>query len=158
LQLEKVVEDDSPADENTDEALVEDVKEEKEGADPSPKMKTVVVEEWAHLNAQPPLWQRWVLRVAQNIQVSNVFNRDPKDISHLEYNLFYQATFKDFKDPLAYHHFSGDADGVAFKGIIYIPAQLYVPFPLCYVRISNLRQVTTTSGTTSKRSPRMMLG
>src|ERR1700719_4694759 len=52
--------------------------------------------------------------------------RDPREIGHHEYKLFYKSTFKHFVDPLAWHHFSGDADGVAFKGIIFVPPELYV--------------------------------
>lgn len=55
----------------------------------------------------------------------NTVCRDPKDVSKEEYRLFYQNTFKDFKDPLAWHHFSGDSDdGVAFKAIVYVPSAL----------------------------------
>jgi heat shock protein beta len=44
---------------DSDEALVEEVPEEKTDPKEAPKKtKTVVVDEWAHLNAQPPLWQR----------------------------------------------------------------------------------------------------
>jgi heat shock protein 90kDa beta len=46
-------------------------------------------------------------------------------ISDDEYKLFYQATFKDFKNPLAWHHFSGDSGtGVSFRAVIYIPSNL----------------------------------
>lgn len=38
-----------------DEAVIEEVVEEKEK---EPKTKTVLVDEWTHLNAQPPLWVR----------------------------------------------------------------------------------------------------
>jgi heat shock protein beta len=94
-------------DKDNDEAVVEEVPEDQEETK-TPKTKTVVVDKWSHLNAAPPLWQR-----------------DPKDVSTHEYRLFYQNTFKDFKDPLAWHHFSGDSDdGVAFKAIVYVPSEL----------------------------------
>jgi HSP90 family molecular chaperone len=51
--------------------------------------------------------------------------RDPKEVDYHEYRLFYQNTFKDFKDPLAWHHFSGASDdGISFKGIVYLPSSL----------------------------------
>ncbi|ETW84044.1 hypothetical protein HETIRDRAFT_381382 [Heterobasidion irregulare TC 32-1] len=88
-----------------DEAVIEEVVEEKEK---EPKTKTVLVDEWTHLNAQPPLWVR-----------------DPKEIEDIEYELFYQATFKDFNKPLAWHHFSGDSgSGVSFRAIVYLPSKL----------------------------------
>lgn len=50
---------------------------------------------------------------------------DPKTVSDEEYELFYQATFKDFEKPLAWHHFSGDSgSGVSFRAIIFIPSRL----------------------------------
>jgi heat shock protein beta len=46
---------------DSDEAIVEDEVEEKKEAEPvPPKMKTVVIDEWAQLNALPPLWMRSV--------------------------------------------------------------------------------------------------
>lgn len=42
-----------------------------------------------------------------------------------EYELFYEATFKDYEKPLAWDHFSGDVGaGASFKAIIYIPSRL----------------------------------
>ncbi|KAF9009082.1 Hsp90 protein-domain-containing protein [Cyathus striatus] len=87
-----------------DEAIVEEViKTEDEAGEPSaPKMKNVTVEEWVRLNAQPPLWTRYD-----------------------EYNLFYNAFFKDFSKPLAWQHFSGDSgSGASFKAIIFLPSSL----------------------------------
>lgn len=48
---------------NEDEAIVEDVSEdEKKDEEPAPKkMKSVLVEEWVQLNANPPLWARFVI-------------------------------------------------------------------------------------------------
>lgn len=94
-----------------DQATIEEVPsdEEKTADEPVlPKMKSVVVDEWTQLNAQPPLW-----------------TRDPKNITDEEYSLFYSAFFKDFSKPLAWHHFSGDSgSGVSFKAILYLPAKL----------------------------------
>jgi heat shock protein beta len=46
-------------------------------------------------------------------------------ITDEEYTLFYQATFKDFTPPLAWHHFSGDSgSGVSFRAIVYVPSKL----------------------------------
>jgi heat shock protein 90kDa beta len=42
-----------------DEAIVEDATDEKkEEEEKKPKMKTITVDEWLQLNAQPPLWTR----------------------------------------------------------------------------------------------------
>ncbi|KAI0921744.1 hypothetical protein AcW1_004366 [Taiwanofungus camphoratus] len=94
-----------------DEAVVEEVKDEKEGeqeVDKTPKMKSVTVDEWIRMNPRPPIWMR-----------------DPKDVTDEEYENFYQATFHDFEKPLAWHHFSGDSgSGVSFKAIVYIPSKL----------------------------------
>ena len=42
---------------DNDEAIVEDVAEESEKP---PKMKSVTIDEWRHLNSQPPLWMRYI--------------------------------------------------------------------------------------------------
>lgn len=113
-------------DKDNDEAVVEEAPEDNEEIK-APKTKTVVVDKWSHLNSAPPLWQRCV---GSAERLENYFNkqlhfRDPKDVPDEEYRLFYQNTFKDFKDPLAWHHFSGDSDdGVAFKAIVYVPSAL----------------------------------
>ncbi|KAF8897518.1 Hsp90 protein-domain-containing protein [Infundibulicybe gibba] len=95
--------------EDEDEAVVEDVSgDEDKKESPPQKMKTINVEEWVQLNAQPPLWMR-----------------DPKNVTDEEYTLFYNAFFKDFSKPLAWHHFSGDSGtGVSFKAILYLPSKL----------------------------------
>ncbi|KIK06721.1 hypothetical protein K443DRAFT_2857 [Laccaria amethystina LaAM-08-1] len=92
-----------------DEAIIEVASKNDEGKESLlPKVKNVTKEEWSRLNAQPPLW-----------------TRDHKNISDEEYHLFYQAFFKDFSNPLAWHHFSGDSgSGVAFKAIIFLPSRL----------------------------------
>ena len=42
-----------------DEAVIEDVAEESQSEEiEAPKLKDVVVEEWVHMNSQPPIWQR----------------------------------------------------------------------------------------------------
>lgn len=92
-----------------DEAVVEDVSEEKEPETKrEPKMKPITVEEWLQLNSQPPIWMR-----------------DPKTVTDEEYESFYQVTFKDYQKPLAWYHFSGDSgSGVSFRSIIYVPSRL----------------------------------
>ncbi|KAI0327766.1 heat shock protein Hsp90 [Cubamyces sp. BRFM 1775] len=100
------VTEDAKADE--DEAVVEEVDDEKEAEKREPKMKPVTVEEWVQLNSQPPIWMR-----------------DPKTVTDEEYENFYQATFKDYQKPLAWYHFSGDSgSGVSFRSIIYVPSRL----------------------------------
>lgn len=51
------------SDKDEDEAVVEDVPtdDEKKTEEVPPKMKSIVVDEWVQLNAQPPLWTRYVL-------------------------------------------------------------------------------------------------
>ena len=91
-------------------ATVEDADDEDDEEDElkPPTTRPVIVDEWVHLNSQPPIWQR-----------------DPKTVTDEEYEAFYSATFKDQEKPLAWHHFSGDSgSGVSFKAIIYIPARL----------------------------------
>ena len=48
------------AEEDVEEAVVEDVVTDKEEKEAPKKMKTVEVEEWLRLNSQPPLWTRCV--------------------------------------------------------------------------------------------------
>ncbi|KAH9951681.1 heat shock protein Hsp90 [Amylocystis lapponica] len=101
-----------------DEVLVEDA-DEPAKAEKEVKTKSVAIDEWIHMNSQPPIWMR-----------------DPKTVTDEEYELFYQATYKDFDKPLAWHHFSGDtASGVSFRAIIYFPSKLeesYWQNPLDY--------------------------
>lgn len=60
------------------------------------------------------------------IQTKCIINpSDPKTVSDEEYELFYQATFKDYEKPLGWAHFSGDSgSGTSFKAILYIPSRL----------------------------------
>ncbi|EIW76098.1 cation-transporting ATPase [Coniophora puteana RWD-64-598 SS2] len=101
---------DEDAEETTKEAVDDEeaaIEEVDESPEP-PKMKTVTVGNWEHLNSQPPLWMR-----------------DPKEVSEEEYNLLYKATFKDLQEPLAHHHFTGDTgSGVSFRALIYVPSKL----------------------------------
>ncbi|KAH9938276.1 Hsp90 protein-domain-containing protein [Fomitopsis serialis] len=104
----ETVAEEKPAEEtpetDEDEAVLEDVTE----SDKTPKTKEVTVEEWIHMNSQPPIWMR-----------------DPKAVTDEEYESFYAATFKDYQKPLAWDHFSGDSgSGVSFKAIIFIPSEL----------------------------------
>ncbi|KDR83758.1 hypothetical protein GALMADRAFT_670355 [Galerina marginata CBS 339.88] len=95
---------------DSDEVIVEEViKEEETNVEPPlQKMMNVTKEQWTQLNKQPPLWAR-----------------DPKNITTDEYNMFYTSFFKDFSQPLAWHHFSGDAgSGVAFKALLFFPSKL----------------------------------
>ncbi|KAH9049729.1 Hsp90 protein-domain-containing protein [Lactarius hengduanensis] len=103
-ETESPVSDEEAAETSEDEAVIEEVTE----SEPKEK-KTTLVDHWAHLNAQPPLW-----------------TRDAKNISSLEYELFYQATWRDFTSkPLAWNHFSGDlGSGVSFRALLYIPGKL----------------------------------
>ncbi|KIK65280.1 hypothetical protein GYMLUDRAFT_38715 [Collybiopsis luxurians FD-317 M1] len=95
------------SDDDDDEAIIEDITEQEQTPVPA-RMKSVVVDEWVHLNGQPPIWQR-----------------DPKQVTDEEYNLFYSAFFKDFTPPMTWTHFSGDSgSGVSFKAIVYLPDKL----------------------------------
>ncbi|KAI6164847.1 cation-transporting ATPase [Pisolithus thermaeus] len=80
------VDNDTPQDDA--EAVVEDTMP----ADAALTAEKVLVGRWEHVNSQPPLW-----------------TRDPKTVSDEEYHLLYQATFKDFRKPLAWSHFTGDS-------------------------------------------------
>ena len=57
---------------------------------------------------------------------------DPKDITEAEYLDFYRATFKDYRKPIGWHHFSGDAAGTSFKGILFLPEKMFVPRSLSW--------------------------
>jgi heat shock protein beta len=49
---------------------------------------------------------------------------DPKEVTDEEYKNFYQATFKEHKDPVLWHHFKGDSGPVSFKALIFVPESL----------------------------------
>ena len=67
--MEEVVEEtkedkpeESEATDDDDDVIVEDVDESKpeEEKKAEIKMKTVIVDEWLHLNSNPPIWVRYV--------------------------------------------------------------------------------------------------
>ncbi|KAJ8482248.1 hypothetical protein ONZ45_g15022 [Pleurotus djamor] len=103
------VEEEPTVAKDEDEAVIEEVSEDKKEEEKPPvKTKTVVVDEWKHLNSQPPIWMR-----------------DPKDVTKEEYTDFYKAFFKEVESPLAWHHFSGDSgSGVSFRAIVFVPGRL----------------------------------
>ncbi|KAF8339008.1 uncharacterized protein EI90DRAFT_3279460, partial [Cantharellus anzutake] len=102
---------DTEDDEDSIEDVVEGTTEPTEEKPLTVPMKNVTTEEWVHLNDQPPLWQR-----------------DPKNVSKTEYDDFFRSTFKDPNDPLAVHHFKGDAGSVSFKALLFIPPNLDTEF------------------------------
>lgn len=56
---EKELDEPTEKDVDEDEAVVEEVGEtEAEGKETEVKMKTVVVDDWTHLNPLPPIWLR----------------------------------------------------------------------------------------------------
>ena len=64
-----------------DQAIIEDVPnaEEKTPEEPAPpRMKSVVVDEWVQLNAQPPLWTRFVLHRLFFLDLLTRFSVIPK--------------------------------------------------------------------------------
>ncbi|KAG6332715.1 hypothetical protein ID866_6376 [Astraeus odoratus] len=98
----------SSAPQDEEEAVVEDEKPTQSAV----KSEKVLVGKWEHVNSQPPLWMR-----------------DPKSVSDKEYQLLYQAAFKDFRKPLGWTHFTGDTgSGVSFRAIIYIPPYIEESF------------------------------
>ncbi|KAI0254742.1 Hsp90 protein-domain-containing protein [Lactifluus subvellereus] len=94
------------ADHAEDEAVIEEV---NDSQTKEVKKKKILVDDWAHLNPAPPLW-----------------TRDSKNITSIEYELFYQSTFRELNvKPLAWNHFSGDVgSGVSFRALLYIPGKL----------------------------------
>jgi len=103
---EPTVVEEGNADHAEDEAVIEEVED-------SPakeiKKKTILVDDWHHVNSRPSLW-----------------TRDPKNISTNEYQMFYKSYFIDFSaDPIAWNHFSGDlGSGVSFRALLYVPGTL----------------------------------
>ncbi|CAH8534421.1 unnamed protein product [Heterobilharzia americana] len=67
--------------------------------------KTVdkVVWDWVRVNANKPIWRR-----------------KPSDVTDKEYNELFHVYSKDYDDPLARIHFTGEGD-VMFNSILYIP-------------------------------------
>lgn len=83
---------------------------------------------------------------------------DPKDVTDEEYKNFFKATFKQYTDPVVWHHFKGDSGPVSFKGLIYIPETLWVPFFLfIMLRISLFISVPTITGNLHKLLPRTLV-
>ncbi|KAH7887755.1 Hsp90 protein-domain-containing protein [Phlebopus sp. FC_14] len=100
------VEEEMPMDE--EKVWKETPEDEEEAVVEEDVKKKVMVGKWEHLNSQPPLWMR-----------------DPKTVSDEEYELLYQATFKDFQKPLAWNHFTADSgSGVSFRALIYVPSRI----------------------------------
>jgi hypothetical protein len=67
-----------------DQAIIEEVPsdEEKTPDEPvPPKMKSVVVDEWVQLNAQPPLWTRFVFCWNRFSCFAYEMFSDPKNIT-----------------------------------------------------------------------------
>lgn len=89
-----------------EEVLIEDTPEKKD-ENSAVQTRNVTIEEWVHLNNQAPLWAR-----------------DPKEVTDEEYKNFYQATFKQQKDPVLWHHFKGDSGPVSFRALIFVPESL----------------------------------
>jgi heat shock protein beta len=121
---EPSISDEENAD-SDDEAVIEEV---EDSSAKEVKMKTILVDEWDHLNARPSLWMRYCplcIPGSLNSQRS-IWNRDAKNISTLEYRLFYQSYFLDFDaDPFAWNHFSGDlGSGISFRALLYVPGIL----------------------------------
>ena len=61
-----------------------------------------------------------------NSNLISELNRDPKNITNNEYDIFYRTYFRDFDNsPLAWNHFSGDlGSGISFRALLYIPGVL----------------------------------
>lgn len=58
------------------------------------------------------------------------YNRDSKNVTKEEYDLFYRANYKESDDPLGVHHFKGDAGSVSFKALLFVPSDLCALFLL----------------------------
>jgi len=54
----------APEETNEDEAVVEEVLEDRDENPLTPKMKKVIIDEWEQLNAQPPIWTRYARLLA----------------------------------------------------------------------------------------------
>lgn len=124
IEDEKDTASEEKSETDEDEAIIEDADDAEKA---EPKTRTVLVDDWVQLNAQPPLWMRYVFKSGFLPPVlHSVVHRDPKNVTSIEYGLFYQATFKDFTaQPLAWHHFSGDlGSSISFRAILYVPGKL----------------------------------
>ncbi|KAH9965878.1 Hsp90 protein-domain-containing protein [Russula dissimulans] len=105
LVAEPTVGEEGNVDHAEDEAVIEEV---EDSPAEEVKKKTILVDDWQHVNSRPSLW-----------------TRDPKNISTHEYQLFYKSYFIDFStDPIAWNHFSGDLGSVSFRALLYVPGTL----------------------------------
>lgn len=87
--------------EDDDEIKIEEEPEKKEDEKPKKIQKTIY--EWEKVNVNKPIWLR-----------------DPKDVQKEEYNAFYTAYFKDYRDPLEHVMFRGEGD-MNFRLLFFIP-------------------------------------
>jgi len=107
---------------STEEEVVDEDAEVKEGEEPKKKKITKKHKEWEQVNTQKAIWLR-----------------SKESVSDEEYTEFYKQLTKDFTDPISSTHFSAEGE-IEFKSILYIPAKApYDMFDNYYQKPSQIK-------------------
>jgi len=106
-EIRKEVEEETPVEEKpADEVEIKD-EGETDQAEKTPEKKTKTVTE-----------QVWEWETINEIKA--IWLREKSQITEEEYNHFYMTISKDYRDPLAYTHFTAEGE-IEFKAVLYIP-------------------------------------
>jgi len=106
----------------TDEEVVDEEAEVKEGEEPKKKKVQKKHWEWEQVNTQKAIWLR---------------SKD--QVTEEEYNEFYKQLTKDFTDPMASTHFNAEGE-IEFKSILYVPSRApYDMFDNYYQKPSQIK-------------------
>eukprot|EP00938_MAST-03A_sp_MAST-3A-sp1_P000704 g704.t1 len=117
-------EEDIDIDDDEEDLLVEDdddvdVDDDEEEA---PRTERVKVWNWSLINNQKAIWVR-----------------NKNDVSEEEYNEFYKALSKDYRDPLTYTHFKAEGE-IEFRSILFVPGSApHDMYDQYYARSSSIR-------------------
>lgn len=72
------------------------------------EMRSVTKGEWVKVNDMAPLWMRYALSPVSYPRFSanlNHINREPKEVTDVEYEEFFKATYKETVAPTSWTHF-----------------------------------------------------
>ena len=119
-------EEDIDIDDDEEDLLVEDDDDDDVDVDDdeekAPRTERVKVWNWSLINNQKAIWVR-----------------NKNDVTEEEYNEFYKALSKDYKDPLTYTHFKAEGE-IEFRSILFVPGSApHDMYDQYYARSSSIR-------------------